>query len=154
MQLININRPQKSKGFSLLELMIVVAIVGILAAVAMPSYSNYIKRGKRAEARTVLLQAGQAMHRFYAANDSYSTDRGGSAVTLPSNLQQSPSDATAATADYVLDTAASTYSGSAFSLVYKPTNNMLGDACGSYTLDQTGAKGVTGATETRANCWK
>lgn len=147
------HRP-KNKGFTLIELMIVVAIVGILAAVAMPSYSKYVARGKRAEARAVLLQAGQALQRFYAANDSYATDRGGNSVALPANLQQSPTDATAATANYILDTSNSTYSGTAFKLVFKPVNGMLGDACGSYTFDQTGAKDVTGATDTRANCWK
>ena len=47
------------KGFTLIEVMIVVAIVGILAAIALPSYNEYIRRGHRAEARAALLQGAQ-----------------------------------------------------------------------------------------------
>jgi type IV pilus assembly protein PilE len=70
----------RSKGFTLVELMIVVAIVGILAAIAYPSYTEYVLRGRRAEARTALTDLMQQQERYFTQNNSYlafSTDNAG-----------------------------------------------------------------------------
>ena len=142
---------QRDSGFTLIELMIVVAIVGLLAAVALPSYSNYVKRAQRADARAQLLQAAQYMNKFYAANDSYSVARSGNAVALPARLQVSPPDGAPL---YQLDTVNSTFAATTFLLVFQPVNNMANDPCGSFTLDNTGAKGITGTGMTRDDCWR
>ncbi|WP_439844578.1 type IV pilin protein, partial [Aeromonas veronii] len=59
------------RGFTLIELMIVVAVVAILAAIAYPSYNNYMAAAKRAEAKAVLLEAAQYLEREFTANGNY-----------------------------------------------------------------------------------
>jgi type IV pilus assembly protein PilE len=149
-------------GFTLIELMITVVIIGILAAVALPSYSSYIARARRADARTQLLQATQFMQRFYAANDSYSSDRAGNDVisAMPANLKKSPSDGTAVYQLNTSITTAGSYTAtvtvSAYTLTMAPISGGVAasDACGMFTITSAGVRGVASATKTRDECWK
>jgi type IV pilus assembly protein PilE len=142
--------------------MITVAIIGILAAIALPSYNSYIARARRADARTQLLQAAQFMQRFYAANDSYSSDRAGNDVVtvMPENLKKSPSDGTAV---YQLNTGIATAGNytatvtvSAYTLTMAPISGGVAasDACGMFTITSAGVRGIASATKTRDECWK
>ena len=153
-------------GFTLIELMVTVAIVAILASIALPSYTAYIARARRADARTQLVQAAQFMQRFYAANDGYDQDRGGNSVLgtpplgMPEVLRRSPPDGAAI---YQLNTAittagnyTATVSVSAYTLTMAPITgtSVATDACGMFTLTSAGVRGVAGATKTRDECWK
>ncbi len=79
-----VNRINRSRGFTLIELMIVVAIVGLLAAIAYPSYTGYTERVKRSEGRVLLLEFANRMERFYSNCNKYPT-RGGTAPTTACN---------------------------------------------------------------------
>ena len=150
-------------GFTLIELLIAVAIVAILAGIGLPSYTSYIARAKRADARTQLVQAAQFMQRFYAANDSYLKDRANNAVItqVPDNLKRSPADGTKLY-DLTIPLGADPLtSAMSFTLQMVPVagGSMANDACGTFTLTSTGLRGVlvggvAGATTLRDTCWK
>jgi len=156
--------PHKSSsrvsGFTLIELLIGVAIVAVLAAIALPSYTSYIAKARRAEARTHLVEAAQFMQRFYAANDSFLTDRMGNNVIrqMPANLQRSPTDGTQLY-ELVIPTTSLTTVSFEIRMVPVSSGVMGNDACGAFTLTSTGVRGVlvgsvpnTGAL--RDSCWK
>ncbi|MGH8758163.1 MAG: type IV pilin protein [Burkholderiales bacterium] len=137
---------KKALGFTLIELMIVVAIIGILAAVALPSYNEYVRRGDRASARAALLEAQQFMERFYAANSRYTTtDAGTTSPTLPSRLQAVPAESPK------YDLALIAPAVNSYTLTATPR---IVDRCGNLTLTNTGVKGSTGVGITAQECWR
>lgn len=131
---------RKQAGFTLMELMIVVAILGILTAIALPSYQSYIKRGNRADARATLLEAAQYMERQYAVKNQYME-------ALPARLLVSPAGSAAGSERYGLTVTAT---ASAYTLTATPVQ--ADAACGNLTLLNTGKKGSTAGTV--AECWK
>lgn len=159
--LISRKAPSRMSGFTLVELMITAAIVAILASVALPAYTSYIARAKRADARTQLVQAAQFMQRFYAANDSFKQDRSGNAVIdqIPANLKQSPADSD--TKIYELSIPADTLSSAHYVLQMAPVagGSMATDSCGTFTLTSAGVRGIqisstAGDSTLRDTCWK
>ena len=155
-------RSHKTTGFTLIEVMIVVVIIGILTAVALPAYNAYIDRARRADARTQLLQVAQFMQRFYAANDRFDQDRAGTSVlsVMPDNLRTSPADGTAL---YQLNSAITsagsytvTVSTTAYTLTMAPISGrlMANDGCGAFRINSMGVRTVTGTGKTRDECWR
>ena len=138
-----------ANGSTLVEVLIVLAIVGILAALAYPSYVEPVRRGHRAEARTALLEAAQYMQRFYAANDRYDEDRTGGDIELPDAFAKVP---TGDAPRYLIKL--DSVSRTAFTLKADPESaSAKEDSCGSLTLTNTGVRGVSTA-KTVAECWR
>jgi type IV pilus assembly protein PilE len=137
----------RPSGFRLIELMIAVAIVGVLAAIAYPSYQDHVRKARRADARASLAELAQFMERWYTSNGRYRT-AGGQAPALP--YTEAPKDGSTKYYDLRLD--ADSLSDVAFTLEAEPKAAMAGDGCGTLRLSSTGVLSRSGALP-EAQCW-
>ncbi len=144
--------PQKSqKGFTLIEILIAVVILGILASVAIPSYLENVKRGRRADARAKLMQDVQYMESFLSINSRYDIDTTGAAVTVPYAV--SPTYATGSAIDYNISfSPAATPTTYTLQAVPRPGGKMATDGCGTLSINNFGARAVSGALSVD-ECW-
>ena len=135
------NNVMRINGFTLIELMITVAIIGILASIAMPSYEQYVLKANRQAAQAVLMENAQFMERYFTTNNKY-TD-----ATLLSVV--SPKGATGAAIKYDI-TFSTTPTAAAYTMKATRANSQTNESkCGDLTVAHTGAQ-----TPTTAGCWQ
>jgi len=129
------------RGITLLELMIVVVIVGMLAAIAYPSYRAQVMKTYRADGKQALMDISQQLERCYTRFSSY--NNAGCAVTFPVDSKEGHYTVTA-----------TALTASAFTLDATPQGGQGSDTkCGVLRLTSTGVEGSQGASTDTNNCW-
>ena len=133
-------RPQRARGFTLIEVMVVAAIIGIISAVAIPSYRKSVQSTQRATAKAIMAETTQYMERYYTANNTYVGGTVSSAV--------SPKGATGTAIAYNISFT-TTPTASAYTVRAVPANGQASDSCGTLSQASTGAQSASGT----GSCW-
>lgn len=145
-------RRRKMAGVTLIELMVVVVIIGILSAIAYPSYSSFVIRSKRVAAKSMLLRVADMQEQFIANNKRYAanlTELGLAANSLAIDDNAEATDA--GSGDHVYTVTLADISNITFTAQAEPAGSQVNDTdCGTLTLNQAGVRGQSGSGE---NCW-
>lgn len=141
-------RQTKTRGFTLVEVLIVVVIISLLAGLALSSYGNYVRKARRADAKADMLEIAQLLERNRTESNRFHQDAAGNAVTLATiGITQSPQQGRAFY-NLGLVSAANTYTISAV-----PTGSQTDDTlCMTLSLNQAGVRTESGSG-TVADCW-
>jgi type IV pilus assembly protein PilE len=142
------SRKHASFGFTLIELMVTVAIVSILATIAVTSYTSQVQKSRRTEAKSALLDLAGREERLFSTTNTYSADEaflGYATVSTPMTNMNFGNGY------YQLTAVAPT--ATTYTLTANPVGSQAGDAaCGSFSVNQLGVQTVSG-TATVASCW-
>ncbi len=135
----------QNKGFTLIEILIVIAILGIIAAIAYPSYLDSVVKARRSDARTALLDLSQRIERFYSENNTYT----GAAAAVGGTPQMSDENWYQVTINV-------TGGGTGYTLTAAPQGQQAtrDTFCQSFTYNNLGQEGTTGGSWTAAQCWQ
>jgi type IV pilus assembly protein PilE len=131
------------KGFTLIELMIVVVIIGILASIAYPSYLDYVTQARRSEAMNALAEVRIEQEKWRASHNSFAASPGelGLSVETESGYYSLA---------IILDSATS---NSSFSVTATPQNEQAEDDCGTFAVDRNGPTSGASGTYADLSCW-
>jgi type IV pilus assembly protein PilE len=135
----------KMRGFTLIEAMIVVAILGIIVAFGYPSYRDQVMKSRRADGMGALLELADRMERHYSDVGTY-TQADGSDVTVADVFPGFSSDY------YTLSIDSQDTIG--FQVSSAPKGSQLKDKCGTFTLNSQGVQSVSGGSLPTDECWK
>jgi type IV pilus assembly protein PilE len=132
------------RGFTLVELMITVAVIGLLSAIAYPSYQQQVAKGRRTDAKQSLLELSQKLERYYTERGTYANATLGAGGIYP-NVSSGGYYSLAITAQ----------SADGFTVRATPVGNQVGDACDSFQYNQLGEQSVgANATMSAVKCWQ
>ncbi|MDR2365462.1 MAG: type IV pilin protein [Zoogloeaceae bacterium] len=132
---------QKESGFNLVELMLTIALLGILAAFAYPVYEEYMQRARRIDCENTLMSAAAVLERKHSVINKYASD----GLSLPTQCPRE-SNKKFYSVEYNL-----AKDGSTFTLVATPMGAQASDTCGALTLNHVGEKGASGGSISA--CW-
>jgi len=141
------------RGVTLIELMVVAAIVALLAAIAYPSYTRYIIKSKRSVAQSALLQVADRQQQFFMDNKTYSANLANLGYPAdPYVVDDDGKSTIAGDVDAVYSISLSNVTATTWTATAAPLHGQLtrDTNCGSLNLTQAGTKGQTGAS---TNCW-
>ncbi len=141
------NMRNGQRGFTLLELMIVVGVVALIAAIAYPNYITAVRKGKRGQAKADVMAIAQTMERCYTQNNSYLACYTGNVLAAPND--QSPTSPPGSVAIYTVALAPAP-TAQAFTVTATPVGDQVNDTCGTLTLNQAGQRTFSGSG---INCW-
>lgn len=144
----------RAAGFSLIEMMIVVIIIGVLAAIAIPIYQGQIRESRRTSAKTALLDIASREEKFYSTNNYYTTlmtNLGYSASVINNNELQAPGNGNDYYTIGFFPAPASTQATS-YSVQAVPEGTQANDLCGTYQITDLGVQSNPGATQ-QTGCW-
>ncbi|QIA05385.1 MULTISPECIES: type IV pilin protein [Pseudomonas] len=129
---------RSNRGFTLIEIMIVIAIIGIMLTIGLPSYNEYVKKGRRADVVSTLSEQAQILERFYSKNNVYTGVTGLSTGN-----------------DFYTITPTLTDQTFLLTATRKTGTAMATDKCGDFTLTNTGVRSMNNATTglTTKDCW-
>ena len=150
---------RRRKGFTLVELVVTMVIAAILAAIAIPAYSNYVRKARRADAKSALLDLASLEERYFSTQNAY--------TAVAANLGYAAFPATVGSGGYyqiaaptvvaaVAPTATTPGTPATFSITATSRGDQLNDTqCGSFTVTSGGGQSaLSGTTDTTATCWR
>ena len=140
---------QRHRGVTLMELMVVMAILGILAAVGIPTYRNYMIRTNRAEAKIALLQLQTAQEKFYMQNNTFTdniSDASPDGLGLLSTTETGKYD-------IAIDLGDDGQTYTATASPHAGGGQEDDDSCADFTITQRGTRGVSGPKGAQS-CWR
>ncbi len=130
--------PRALRGFTLIELVIAIAIVAILVSVALPSYREYVRRSVRAEAQAYMMAVAARQQQFLVDTRAYAATLSAVGVTMPSNVS----------AAYTASLPTPGTAPPSLTLTLTPSGGQASDSCGTLSINHSGNK-----TAAKTGCW-